>query len=210
MGGLDSARPRSAVDEHDLHRALIAHLDALYRTARRIVGDPEAARDLVQDTCVKAYRAREQWARVNDPRSWLFTILVNAARDYRRHLRRAPFVASEEPSPGERAVAGTETPEEVTERRDLDRRLMQAVAALSPDLRLVLFMADGEGMSYEVIGHALAWPLGTVASRLYRARATVRERLARLGLVPAARAREGSGRVVRLRRPPRGESDPAE
>ena len=156
------------------------HLDALYRTALRMTGEGSAAEDLVQETFLKAYRGYGQFEPGSNFKAWLFTILTNAyINDYRRRSR-APVVtdfAEVEPE-GE-----TESPhfssDDVERLADrLGDAAKRALDRLPPEHRLVFLLSTFEDLSYKEISAALAVPIGTVMSRLFRARAVLRRELA--------------------------------
>jgi RNA polymerase sigma-70 factor (ECF subfamily) len=150
----------------------LPHLDALYRVALRLTGDPSQAEDLVQDTMLKAYRAWRQYRPGTNAKGWLLTILRNTfINDYRR--RKLEPVAMDleavEPHALYRAVEQTD-PEGTFFSQIVDAKVLQAIDALPPEFREVLVLSDIEGMRYAEIAETLQVPVGTVKSRLFRAR----------------------------------------
>jgi RNA polymerase sigma-70 factor, ECF subfamily len=150
----------------------LPHLDALYRVALRLTGDPSQAEDLVQDTMLKAYRSWRQYRPGTNAKGWLLTILRNTfINDYRR--RKLEPVAMDleavEPHAIYRSIEDTD-PEGTFFSRIVDEKVLEAVDALPPDFREVLVLSDMEGMRYAEIAEALQLPIGTVKSRLFRAR----------------------------------------
>ena len=150
----------------------LPHLDSLYRVALRLTGDPSQAEDLVQDTMLKAYRSWRQYRPGTNARGWLLTILRNTfINDYRR--RKLEPVAMDleavEPHAIYRSVEDTD-PEGTFFSRIVDEKVLEAVDALPPDFREVLVLSDMEGLRYAEIAEALQLPIGTVKSRLFRAR----------------------------------------
>jgi len=150
----------------------LPHLDALYRVALRLTGDPSQAEDLVQDTMLKAYRAWRQYRPGTNAKGWLLTILRNTfINDYRR--RKLEPVAMDleavEPHALYRAVEETD-PEGAFFSKIVDAKVLEAIDALSPEFREVLVLSDIEGMRYAEIAETLQVPVGTVKSRLFRAR----------------------------------------
>lgn len=142
-----------------------AMIPALRRYARALTRDADIADDLVQDTLVRALRS-ERLFLGGDIRSWLYTILTNLNRNRRRSLARKPqftplLDTAAEPS-------GTEA-----ESRDIAR----ALATLVDDQRSVLLLVTLEGLSYREIADIQGVPIGTVMSRLARARAHVKAAL---------------------------------
>lgn len=140
-----------------------AAIPALRRYARALTRDAETADDLVQDTLVRALRS-EHLFHEGDVRSWLYTILTNLNRNRLRTLARRPPLASiaEEDAPG---MAGAETGA-----RDIER----ALATLVEDQRAALLLVVLEGLSYREVAQVQGVPIGTVMSRLARARAQLK------------------------------------
>jgi RNA polymerase sigma-70 factor, ECF subfamily len=150
----------------------LPHLDALYRVALRLTGDPSQAEDLVQDTMLKAYRAWRQYRPGTNAKGWLLTILRNTfINDYRR--RKLEPVAMDleavEPHALYRAVEQSD-PEGAFFSKIVDAKVLEAIDALAPEFREVLVLSDIEGMRYAEIAETLQVPVGTVKSRLFRAR----------------------------------------
>lgn len=151
---------------------ILPHLDLLYRVALRFTRDPARAEDLVQDTMVKAYRNREKFEPGTSARAWLLAILRNTfINAYRREKR--------EPIPMENEVLDAHMAEHPGEESDpegaffdkiVDERILQALDSLPPEFREVMVLSDIEGLPYAEIAHALSIPVGTVKSRLFRAR----------------------------------------
>lgn len=139
-----------------------AMIPALRRYARALTRDADIADDLVQDTLVRALRA-ERLFHGGDIRSWLYTILTNLNRNRRRSLARRPLHA---PLSDEEAGAnGTEA-----EGRDIER----ALAGLVEEQRSALLLVMLEGLSYREVAEIQGVPIGTVMSRLARARAHIK------------------------------------
>ena len=151
----------------DLRGQLSEEIPRLRRFARALTRDRETADDLVQDTLVRALRAETRWAGTN-LRVWLFTILANLNRNRLRGLaRKAPHADLDE------ADDGHSVPATSGESGDIIR----ALDALSAEHREVIILVGVEGLSYDECAEALAIPVGTVMSRLFRARTLLRERL---------------------------------
>ncbi len=157
----------------------LPHLDALYRVAVRLTGDPTLAEDLVQDTMLKAYRSWRQYRPGTNAKGWLLTILRNTfINDYRRrkHEPIAMDLEPIEPYALYRSVEETD-PEGTFFSRIVDAKVIEAIDALPPDFREVLVLSDMEGLSYAEIAEALDIPVGTVKSRLFYAVRRVRQAL---------------------------------
>jgi RNA polymerase sigma-70 factor (ECF subfamily) len=164
------AEPSAAVRSFD--DEALPHLDALYRVALRLTGDPSQAEDLVQDTMLKAYRSWRLYRPGTNAKGWLLTILRNTfINDYRR--RKLEPVATDleavEPYAIYRAVE-TSDPEGAFFSQIVDEKVLEAVDALPTEFREVLVLSDMEGLPYAEIAGTLNLPLGTVKSRLFRAR----------------------------------------
>ena len=171
------AEPSAAVRSFDAEA--LPHLDALYRVALRLTADATQAEDLVQDTMLKAYRSWRQYRPGTNAKGWLLTILRNTfINDYRR--RKIEPIAMDleavEPHALFRAVEEVD-PEGTFFSRIVDEKVLEAVDALPPEFREVLVLSDVEGMSYAEIADTLELPLGTVKSRLFRARRLLQARL---------------------------------
>jgi RNA polymerase sigma-70 factor (ECF subfamily) len=144
------------------HQSVEAAIPALRRYARALTRDVDIAEDLVQDTLVRALRS-EHLFHGGEIRSWLYTILTNLNRNRLRALARRPvigLISEDVPDPN-----GGETGA-----RDIDR----ALASLVEEQRSALLLVALEGMSYRQIAEIQGVPIGTVMSRLARARAQIK------------------------------------
>jgi len=178
----------------DFERLALAHMSPLYNMAVRLTRRPAEAEDLVQETLLRAYRFFDKYEQGTNFKAWLFRILRNAFINRYRKSTREPdtveFGAIEEGLErivdssfrGTRA-AGTD-PEQVFMDGVVDSEIESVLAELPDEYRMVLVMAVVEEMSYKEIAAALSCPIGTVMSRLHRAR-----RLMQAGLLEYARKR---------------------
>jgi RNA polymerase sigma-70 factor (ECF subfamily) len=139
----------------------------------------EDAEDLVQDAVVHAYRAFSSFRNGTNFKAWLFRICVNQYVDTYRSRQRAPMMlplmdydVNEDPNTPKSA-----SPEEDLLQTVMDEELQHALAALPDSFRAVVLLSDMEGMPYDEIAHALAIPIGTVRSRLFRGRTQMRASL---------------------------------
>ncbi len=164
------AEPSITVRSFD--QEALPHLDALYRVALRLTGDPTQAEDLVQDTMLKAYRSWQQYRPGTNAKGWLLTILRNTfINDYRR--RKLEPMAMDLDAVEPRALfrsAEVDDPEGTFFSQIVDEKVTEAIDALPPDFREVLVLSDVEGLRYSEIAEAIGVPVGTVKSRLFRAR----------------------------------------
>lgn len=158
---------RSAFDAE-----ILPHLDLLYRAALRYTRDPSRAEDLVQDTMVKAYRSWQQFTPGTSARAWLLAILRNTFINAYRREQREPIPV--EPDLLEAQIARhpgeDRDPEGEFFDRIVDERILQALDRLPAEFREVMLLSDVESMPYAEISQALGIPVGTVKSRLFRAR----------------------------------------
>ena len=146
---------------------------SLYGYARWLTGEPHEAEDLVQETYLKALRGFGSFREGTNFRAWMFRILRNTFLTSRAGLK------TMEPLDDElvEEIAEEGTPETHFLNRANGEALQQAIGALPLPFREVLLLSDVENMSYKEIGEALAIPIGTVTSRLMRARRRVRTAL---------------------------------
>ena len=154
-------------------------LDTVYRTALHLAGGIAEAEDLTQETYLRAWRGFAGF-RGDDPRSWLFAILRNAVVDRHRgdRLRLVPLDLDEEDAPHRLVAAPADAePEPTVLAAAFDAPVARALASLPEAWRVALLLADVEGCSYREIAELTGSPMGTVMSRLSRARKALHERL---------------------------------
>jgi RNA polymerase sigma-70 factor (ECF subfamily) len=154
----------------------------------RLIGNHEEARDLSQETFLKAYRALGTFKREARFSSWLYQIAVNATRDRLRRRRRRMDLSLEdvEESADSALRDGSPTAFELLESGDLSRLVAAAMAALPDEQREVVILKEYEGLTFPEISDALDVPLSTVKTRLYRGLGQLRVRLERQGVRGAA------------------------
>ncbi len=166
---------------------VLAELDVLYRVARRLTGDSNDAEDLVQDVLVRAYRAFDRFDG-RYPRAWLLTILRNTHVNQLR--KRRPDLLDDEVAQGlpARGHDGRQdgTPEQAFQ-DELDPIVRDALASLSPKHRSVIALVDLDELTYQEAADVLDVPVGTVMSRLHRARRKVRDQLEEHGITEVPR-----------------------
>jgi len=151
----------------------------VYNLALRMLGSAETAEDATQDTFVSAYRAIAGF-RGGSFKAWILRIAANSCRDKMRVSRRASIVSLDnlmEEVGDFIADNETESPEDYAQRRELGRLLDGSLARLPEDQRLVVVLSDIQGLTYEEIAQVIGISLGTVKSRLSRARLRLRELL---------------------------------
>lgn len=177
------------------NRLVMAHQGVAFSVAYRIMGNAEAAADVCQDAFLSAYR-HIRGLRGASFKSWLLRIVTNACYDRLRYQRRRPVSSLEDittggdgdddPDHSPWLIDNAPSPEEVTLNRQLAGLIQQGIASLPPDQRVIVVLSDVHGMSYQEIAEITGIALGTVKSRLSRARARLRDYLtARPELLPA-------------------------
>ena len=187
---IDSLINRARLGDDQAFSRLIEYYRAgAQRLAQQILHTAEAADDAVQDATIKAHRAMPRFQEGNF-RSWFLRIVTNTCYDYlRRQKRQAAASLDEmmEESTTEFPVMDTMSsdPEELAIQGEQMRQLIKAIDALPSYHRTVVMLVDVHGYDYTEASTLLQLPLGTVKSRLSRARAALRDALVQIGLVPA-------------------------
>jgi RNA polymerase sigma-70 factor, ECF subfamily len=160
-------------------RDVLAHMGAGYNLARWLLRNDHDAEDVMQDAIVRAFRFYDGFNGVN-PRAWLLAVVRNSAYSFLQKRQRGPATAFEEEElHGEPAVRDPETPEVLLLRSAEQRFLNQAVEALPIEFREVFVLREMEGLSYKEIAELARIPIGTVMSRLSRARRQLQTAVAR-------------------------------
>ncbi len=180
------------MDEHELVEAarrsdvpafnqlVLRYQSRVYNVAFRILGQAEAAEDATQEAFLSAYRAIGAF-RGGSFQAWLLRIVTNKCLDQLRTQKRQPTLALDalvaEPDHLFYLADPAESPHQAVERQTLADTLQAAILALPPDQRMVVVLVDVQGLAYTEVAEVLAISLGTVKSRLSRARACLRDRL---------------------------------
>ena len=167
----------SRLQNSDFEKLALPLLDPLYNFARWLSGDPDEARDLVQETFAKALKGLGTFKEGTNFRAWMFRILRNTFLTSRSGLERRSTEQEDEEGLGESAAASEDTPEEALVRRADIELVRKAIARLPAAFQEVLLLADIEEMKYQEVADTLDIPIGTVMSRLARARKQVREHI---------------------------------
>jgi len=161
--------------------ALNKYLDSLYSFALRLTEHRERAEDLVQETSLRAFRKFHQVKSRTKVKTWLYAILMNTFRNkYRKEKKKPPVVdidLDEALGFSTQNSSILETPEKEILKGILDIEIKTVLDELNIEQREVLWLSDVEGFSYGEISEIIDCPIGTIASRLYRARMFLRERL---------------------------------
>lgn len=153
---------------------LLPHLDAAYNLARWLMGNDADAEDVVREACVRALSAMDRF-RGGDRRAWLLAIVRNGC--YSAFRRRRGLATTSFDETTHQNDDRTPSPERLALEDETARRVQAAVAALSPEFREAIVLREFEGLSYKEIAQVVAVPIGTVMSRLARARAQLQDAL---------------------------------
>ncbi len=165
---------------NSFERLVKPHLERLYRFAWRLTGSRPEAEDLFQDVLVKAFDRLPELAMITEPGSWLCRVMYNHFVDNTRQFARRRLVSiaeSQLPEGSFEGLSGDHDPARDAEREQRIIQLDRALSALGDDYRLVLLMHDVEGYKLTEIQDITGHPIGTIKSRLHRARARLRDLL---------------------------------
>ncbi|OGO35020.1 MAG: hypothetical protein A2W35_17720 [Chloroflexi bacterium RBG_16_57_11] len=167
-------------DLEAFNRLVLAYQDLVYTQACRMLGETEAAEDAAQDAFIAAFRKLGSY-RGGSFKAWLLRIVTNLCYDELRRRKRRPTTPLEPMDNDEEEIESPRwlsdpngTPEDETERLELARALQRCLDQLPPEFRAVVVLVDIQGMDYIEAAESTAKPLGTVKSRLARARMRMR------------------------------------
>lgn len=151
----------------------------------RYVRDPELALDISQEAFIKAYRALPRFRGDSAFYTWMYRIAVNTAKNYLAAQRRRPMdIELDMQDPDQYGLHAklkeTDTPEGLTISQELQEVLERAIEALPDDLRTAIILRELDGMSYEEIAQTMDCPVGTVRSRIFRARDAIGKKVGNL------------------------------
>jgi RNA polymerase sigma-70 factor (ECF subfamily) len=156
------------------------------RLIARMVRDPDLVQDVAQETFIRAYRAIAKFRGESAFYTWLYRIAINTAKKTLVELKRDPLVSEanlargddgDETSRVENELTDGETPEALLASKEIAAAVNAAIEALSEDLRQAITLREIEGLSYEEISDVMNCPIGTVRSRIFRAREAIAARL---------------------------------
>lgn len=179
--------PTERADKRERTQAFETHvlpqLDVMHRVARSLTPTSADAEDLVQETLLRAFRGINGFDG-RYPRAWLLTIMRNTNIN---HARKKRPELSDDPDMSDHSdrFAHSNTPEAALVAATFDATIDLAFAALSPDFRQIVELVDIHGLAYQEAAEVLDVPIGTVMSRLHRARKRIRETVAETGLESA-------------------------
>src|SRR5438067_5816470 len=177
-------------DAESFNQLILRWERPIYALAYRVIGREEDARDVCQETFLRAFRALPGFKGQAKFSSWLYRIALNLCRDWIRRERRQPIAQAPE---GIDLIelasesAPSESIEELVSRREIGRAVARAMADLPDDQRTAIILKEYHGLTFQEIADLLDCPLSTVKTRLYQGLTVLRKQLAREGLPGAAR-----------------------
>jgi RNA polymerase sigma-70 factor (ECF subfamily) len=181
-----------AGDRSAYGQVVILYQDRLYNGLLRMVGDPEEARELAQETFARGLEKLSTFRGESSPYTWLFRIGMNLAISHLRRDQRhrtfsldgalqggngAAFADGQAARLAARFAADADTPPQAAEKKERNQMVLDALGRLDSEYRAVLIMRDIEGFDYQQMADVLGLPLGTLKSRLFRARLALRDEL---------------------------------
>jgi len=184
---LISAARRGDVDA--FNQLVLCYQDRIYNLSARILGDNDLAEDITQNTFLTAYLNLPRF-RNGSFRSWIYRIATNACYDVHRRHKRYPvmsleneILAEERISPLDDFSGSSTLPEMEVERHELEQVIQQALNRLDADQRTIVVLIDQQDFDYAEVAQILRIPIGTVKSRLARARLRLRQLLSKFGSI---------------------------
>ena len=174
-----------AGDEKAFELLVIKYQRRIQRLIGRMVRDVDLVEDIAQETFIRAYRALAQFRGDAQFYTWLYRIAVNTAKKALMDLKRNPTVSEnffksgddDETSFLENELISSETPDAVLASKEIAEMVNAAMEALPEELRQAIILREIEGLSYEEISDAMNCPIGTVRSRIFRAREAISEKV---------------------------------
>jgi RNA polymerase sigma-70 factor (ECF subfamily) len=174
-------------DNKAFEMLVVKYQRRIERLIARMVRDVDLVQDIAQESFIRAYRALPQFRGDSAFYTWLYRIAVNTAKKALVELKRDPLVTEsarqgandedDETYRAERELSDGETPEAVLASKEIAQTVNAAIEALSDDLRQAITLREIEGLSYEEIAELMNCPIGTVRSRIFRAREAIAQRL---------------------------------
>lgn len=186
-GAADALLVERAVagDQKAFELLVIKYQRRIQRLIGRMVRDVDLVEDIAQETFIRAYRALAQFRGDAQFYTWLYRIAVNTAKKTLMDMKRDPTVSEnsfksqddDETSPLENVLTSSETPDAVLASKEIAEMVNAAMEALPEELREAITLREIEGLSYEEISEAMNCPIGTVRSRIFRAREAISVRI---------------------------------
>lgn len=173
---------RGADTHHDFQREMLPHMDVIYGYALYLTGKRDDANDLLQETYLKAYRFFSKFEPGTNAKAWLYRIMRNTYINQYRKVKRSPEVVEydEQISPSRMIPRDSDEGNEAGDREIseiFDDDISSAITSLPEKFKSVIVLRDVQNLPYEEIAEALEVPIGTVRSRLHRARTILYEEL---------------------------------
>ena len=174
-----------AGDQKAFELLVIKYQRRIQRLIGRMVRDVDLVEDIAQETFIRAYRALAQFRGDAQFYTWLYRIAVNTAKKALMDMKRDPTVSEnsfksaddDETSVFEIELTSSETPDAVLASKEIAEMVNSAMEALPEELRQAITLREIEGLSYEEISEAMNCPIGTVRSRIFRARESISQRI---------------------------------
>lgn len=173
-------------DKRAFDALVLKYQHRIVKLVTRYVRDPSDALDVAQDAFIKAYRALPNFRGDSAFYTWLYRIAINTAKNHLVTLSRRPQELASDRSDGEDdydledTLQDDSTPEHLLLTEEIKQTILDAIEELPEDLRTAINLREVEGLSYEDIAQAMDCPIGTVRSRIFRAREAIDRRLAPL------------------------------
>jgi RNA polymerase sigma-70 factor (ECF subfamily) len=173
-------------DQRAFEMLVVKYQRRIERLVGLMVRDVDLVQDIAQESFIRAYRALPQFRGDSAFYTWLYRIAVNTAKKMLLDMKRDPLVSesalrndeeNDETSRVESELTDGETPEGLLASKEIAAAVNAAIAALSEDLRQAITLREIEGLSYEEIAEIMTCPIGTVRSRIFRAREAIAQRL---------------------------------
>jgi RNA polymerase sigma-70 factor (ECF subfamily) len=187
MDEQEEIKPTQTYSDLEKHRVFdkefMPHIDSMYNFAFRLTNDEDDANDLVQDTYLKAFRFINSFSQGTNAKAWLFRILKNSfINDFRKKSKEPAKVDYQDVETTYNSEEDAETNQTVDLRVEsvqdlIGDEIANALNALPVDFRTVIILCDVEGFTYEEMAKILDIPIGTVRSRLHRARMLLKDKL---------------------------------
>ena len=165
----------------EFQRQALEHLDALYNLAVYLTRNGSEAEDLVQETYLRAFRFSHRFQPGTHLRAWMFQILRNTFLTFYRHREREPAFLEEADLDTERETMFHDAPLKDGASVEVGADLGRALAELPEEFRTILLLAEIEGLPLEEVAQIVGCPVGTVKSRIFRAKERLREYLSDYG-----------------------------
>ena len=174
-----------AGDQKAFELLVIKYQRRIQRLIGRMVRDVDLVEDISQETFIRAYRALRQFRGDAQFYTWLYRIAVNTAKKTLMDLKRNPTISensfksgdNDETSPFENELTNEETPDAVLASKEIAEMVNAAMLALPDELQQAITLREIEGLSYEEIAEVMSCPIGTVRSRIFRAREAISEKI---------------------------------